>query len=184
MNAVATPILARDRLAPFARLMAVAMAFRRSIPSNPASPMDISLDDVQALFRILHQYEVQFMLVGGVASVLYGATRTTADLDLWMRADDVNKDRLISALTESEVAGVKYLRDVPLLFSWASVRVGRPRFELDLGHSLKTFADTDFDAWYARARLASFDDVPFRVISITDLITEKKQWIETKIGTT
>lgn len=179
MNAVATPLVARDRLARFARLMEVASAFRRAIPNNPAPPMDISLDDIQVLFRSLYKHDVQFMLIGGMASVLYGANRTTADLDLWIRADDANKNRLIDALTENDVVGAEYLREVPLLFGrtrpgWTSVRVGKSGFELDMGHALKAFADTDFDTCYARAKIASFDEVPFRVISMADLIIEKQ----------
>ena len=42
-----------------------------------------------------------------------------------------------------------------------------------MGHALKAFDAVDFAACYDRAVDATFDDVPFKVIHLNDLITEK-----------
>lgn len=136
--------------------------------------MAISQDDVQTLFRSLNKHNVQYLLVGGMANIVHGYIRATEDLDLWIKLGDSNKANLIQALLENEVAGAEHLANVPLLFGWTTVAVGKRGFTLDMGHALKAFADIEFDACYARAHPATFDDVPFNVIHLQDLITEKR----------
>lgn len=135
--------------------------------------MDISREDVKDLFRSLNNHQVNYMLVGGMALAMHGYVRATQDLDLWIRLDTDNKTKLIAALSENGVAGAEYLKDVPLLFGWSSVTVGKHGFTLDMGHTLKAFDAVDFDACYKRAVDATFDEVPFKVIHLNDLITEK-----------
>ena len=167
-------ITARPLLDRFVGLMQVVDTFYRSNPANPPKRMDISQDDVQRLFRSLNQHQVRYLLVGGMANIVHGYVRATDGLDLWIRAGDENKANLIQALSENEVAGVNLLMNVPLLFGGTTVSVGKRGFALDMGHALKAFADTDFDLCYARARDALFDDVPFEVIYLTGLITERQ----------
>lgn len=170
----ALSISAQPLLDRFVDLMDVAGAFYRGNQANPPKAMNISQDDVQTLFRSLNRHSVQYLLVGGMANIVHGYIRTTEDLDLWIRVGDENKAHLVQALTENEVAGAELLLNVPLLFGWSTVSVGKQGFTLDMGHSLKAFADQEFDACYARALDATFDDVPFKVLSLSDLITEKK----------
>ena len=170
----ALSISAQPLLDRFVDLMDVAGAFYRGNQANPPKAMNISQDDVQTLFRSLNRHSVQYLLVGGMANIVHGYIRTTEDLDLWIRVSDENKAHLVQALAENEVAGAELLLNVPLLFGWSTVSVGKQGFTLDMGHSLKAFADQEFDACYARALDATFDDVPFKVLSLSDLITEKK----------
>lgn len=156
------------------RLMGVVTAFYRANPSNPPKQMDISRDEVKDLFRSLNRHAVKYMMVGGMAIAMHGYIRATQDLDLWARVDAENKDRLIAALSENGVAGASYLKDVPLLFGWSSVTVGKRGFTLDMGYDLNAFKSVDFDTCYDRAIDATFDDVPFKVIHLNDLITEKR----------
>lgn len=163
-----------DRLNQFVRLMDVVSILHRANPANEIKRMDISRDDVQELFRNLNHNQVRYLLVGGMAGVVHGHVRATQDLDLWIQIGDENKTRLIAALAASNVAGVEYLKNTPLLFGWTSVITGNQGLTLDMGYSLKAFSETDFDACYARSLEASFDGVPFRVIHLNDLIHEKR----------
>lgn len=167
------PLPADERMMSFERLMGVVTTFYRANPKNSPKPMDISRDEVKDLFRSLNSHQVNYMLVGGMALAMHGYVRATQDLDLWIRVDADNKTKLIAALSENGVAGAEHLKDVPLLFGWSSVTVGKRGFTLDMGHALKAFDAVDFDACYERAVDATFDDVPFKVIHLNDLITEK-----------
>ncbi|WP_232325875.1 nucleotidyltransferase [Spirosoma montaniterrae] len=169
-----TLLSADDQLTRFVGLMDVVATFYRANLNNPKKPMDISREDVTELFRSLNQHHVQYLLVGGMATALHGYVRATEDLDLWIRVGNENKAGLITALEENDVAGAIYLKDVPLLFGWTSVVAGKRGFTLDMGHALKAFSELDFDACYERAVDASFDGVPFKVIHLNDLITEKR----------
>lgn len=169
-----TLIPADDRLTSFVRLMDVVAVFYRANPDNPPKRMDISRDEVANLFQSLNRYGVQYLLVGGMATALHGYIRATEDLDLWIRLGEANKANLIRALSDNNVVGASLLKDVPLLFGWTSVVAGKRGFTLDMGHSLKAFSDADFDGCYTRALDASFDGAPFKVIHLSDLITEKQ----------
>jgi predicted nucleotidyltransferase len=126
------------------------------------------------LLKSLNQHQVKYLLVGGMAGVVHGHIRTTLDMDLWIGNTHENTEAFVCALTENDVVGAELLRTMPLIFGWTSIRFGKSGFELDLGHSLKAFAETDFDACYNRGLVADYDGIPFRVIHLRDLITEKK----------
>lgn len=165
---------ATSNLMQFVRLMVVVNSLYIANPNNSPKSMDISQDDVKMLFESLNRYQVQYLLVGGLAGVVHGHIRATQDVDLWIRIGDDNKDRLIMALRENEVAGAELLKNTPLLFGWTSVVTGKYGLTLDMGHALKAFGEVDFDVCYERAVNASFDGVPFRVIHLNDLIKEKQ----------
>ncbi len=136
--------------------------------------MDISSEDVLNLLKSLNRYNVKYLLVGGMAGVVHGHIRTTQDMDLWIKKDRENAIAFVKALNENDVPGADLLLDMPLIFGWTSVRFGMSGFELDLGHSLKAFQESDFDSCYERSLTADFEGVPFHVIHLKDLITEKK----------
>lgn len=165
---------AENRLKAFTRLMSVASKLYHANPKNPPKLMNIADDDVQHLLESLNRHNVHFLLVGGMAGVVHGHVRTTQDMDLWVQSDEQNKENLIRALEENGVAGAAYLKDVPLMFGWTSVAVGKYGFTLDMGYHLKAFQDVDFQACYDRAIDVMFDGVSFKVIQLNDLITEKQ----------
>ncbi|TAE31638.1 MAG: hypothetical protein EAZ91_07315 [Cytophagales bacterium] len=165
---------ATENLMQFVRLMEVVDSLYRANPHNPNKSMDISCADVQTLFESFNRHSVRYLLVGGLAGVVHGHVRATQDLDLWIQVGDANKDRLILALQENEVAGAELLKNTPLLFGWTSVITGKHGLTLDMGHALKAFGELDFDACHGRSLQASFGGVPFRVIHLNDLIQEKQ----------
>jgi len=46
------------------------------------------------ILELLNEYEVEYIVVGGVAAVIQGAPITTFDLDALVRIRDDNADRL------------------------------------------------------------------------------------------
>ncbi|MGV3602838.1 MAG: nucleotidyltransferase [Dyadobacter fermentans] len=164
-----------ENLEALIHLNGVADKLYRSNPRNKNKhSMDISSEDVLQLLKSLNEHQVKYLLVGGMAGVVHGHIRTTLDMDLWIGNTQENTDAFVGALLDNEVIGAELLRTMPLIFGWTSVRFGKSGFELDLGHSLKAFAATDFEQCHNRALIADYDGVPFRVIQLHDLIIEKK----------
>ena len=58
--------------------------------------------DLRALLEALHEREVRFVVIGGVAVAAHGYVRGTEDLDLVPDPDPVNLDRLSDALAGLE----------------------------------------------------------------------------------
>ena len=52
------------------------------------------------ILRILNKHEVDYIVVGGVATVVHGAPVATFDLDALLRVSEENATRLIGALEE------------------------------------------------------------------------------------
>lgn len=175
MSASALPKQHSENLEAFIQLNGVADKLYRSNPKNKnKQAMDISSEDVSQLLKSLNRHEVKYLLVGGMAGVVHGHIRTTLDIDVWIGNTRENTEAFVRALLENHVVGAELLRSMPLIFGWTSVRFGKSGFELDLSYALKAFSESDFEACYERSLVADYEGVPFHVIHLRDLITEKK----------
>ena len=67
------------------------------------------MTDFENLIRALSEGEVQFIVIGGFAGTLHGATRLTVDLDVVYSRETGNIQRLATSLTELK----PYLRGAP-----------------------------------------------------------------------
>ncbi len=56
--------------------------------------------DAIRLFTVLHQHDVRFVVVGGLAAIAHGYSGTTRDADAVPAFDVENLDRLVGALRE------------------------------------------------------------------------------------
>jgi hypothetical protein len=81
------------------------------------------MTDFKSLLRVLAERGVEFILVGGVAATVHGATRLTLDVGVVYRRSRQNIDRLVLVLTPSRT----YLRGAPpgLPFRWDTATVER-----------------------------------------------------------
>jgi predicted nucleotidyltransferase len=81
------------------------------------------MTDFGALLQCLHDREVDFILVGGVAAVAHGSARLTQDVDVVYSRTRENIDRLARSLAEHD----PYLRGAPpgLPFTWDTATINR-----------------------------------------------------------
>ncbi|MGB3780081.1 MAG: hypothetical protein WA960_17080 [Tunicatimonas sp.] len=157
-------------------LRALAKAIYEANPAHaPLDAMDLSNQEVQSFLRSLHTHEVRYLLVGGVATTYYGHVRMTMDLDLWVEDTAENKDRLVAALKDADVAGAEHYRNVDMIPGWSSLSIGTIGFEVDLMGYTKAFRKEDFADCYQRASVAQVHGIPITVIHISDLVREKEQ---------
>lgn len=59
--------------------------------------MNLFFEEHQEIFKELIEQEVDFRLIGGYAVIVHGYTRTTSDVDLWIKPTKENKTKLITA---------------------------------------------------------------------------------------
>lgn len=69
--------------------------------TGPEEPIDRPLD-IGDLIEVLSRHEVDYVVIGGVATQVHGHRRTTMDLDLTPDPDPENLSRLGAALVELE----------------------------------------------------------------------------------
>ena len=56
--------------------------------------------DFRDLLVLLNEHEVDFMIVGGYALAFHGVPRFTGDIDIYVRPDHDNAERILRALTD------------------------------------------------------------------------------------
>jgi hypothetical protein len=63
-------------------------------------------------FRSLNQHRVEYLLISGQATVLYGAATFSEDIDLWLQPTEDNRSRFLTVLRD---CGVRYYKLTPPL---------------------------------------------------------------------
>ncbi len=58
------------------------------------------LTQLQSIFASFQKHNVKYLIIGGVAAVLYGVPRVTFDLDILIEATIDNAQHLLDALIE------------------------------------------------------------------------------------
>jgi len=56
--------------------------------------------DFRDLFALFNAHNVEYMIVGGYALAFHGAPRYTGDMDIYVKPDVINAQRVMTALTE------------------------------------------------------------------------------------
>ncbi|MDZ7363935.1 MAG: nucleotidyl transferase AbiEii/AbiGii toxin family protein [candidate division KSB1 bacterium] len=60
--------------------------------------MNMKTDSFIAVLKALHEHEVEYILIGGLAVILHGVPRLTEDLDIFVTKDEANLAKLKKAL--------------------------------------------------------------------------------------
>jgi predicted nucleotidyltransferase len=142
------------------------------------------LPEIERVAKTLNDAGVRYLIVGGVAVVLYGYLRTTADLDLVVQLDAANTGRAVRAL---DAAGYRPRAPVPLEHfaergrraAWVREKgmvvftVFHPEF---LGLEIDLFVEEpfEFEAAWDRAVEVPIRSQSARVVALSDLIALKR----------
>jgi len=60
--------------------------------------MNMNVESFMAVLKALHKYDVEYILVGGLAVIFHGVSRITKDLDFFVKRDPENIEKLKRAL--------------------------------------------------------------------------------------
>lgn len=66
--------------------------------------MDILLEEHKKFLLLLLKYNVEFIMIGGYAVIYHGYQRTTADMDIWLKPTNENRNKFINALQEHGIS--------------------------------------------------------------------------------
>ncbi|HME00380.1 MAG TPA: nucleotidyltransferase [Terriglobia bacterium] len=124
------------------------------------------------LLQLLHDHQVEYLIVGGYAVMKYTEPRYTKDLDLWVHNSPQNSVALFHSLAEF---GAPLNRDgvTPETFTQDQItyQIGIAPVRIDI---LTHISGVHFqDAWRKRVE-STFFGVPVQFISLDDLIANKK----------
>ncbi len=126
--------------------------------------------DFKEFLQALNQSAVDYLLVGGYAVAYHGYPRTTADIDIWIKASRENAPRTMEALRNFGIGGLDASEQM-FLTPDRVVRIGVPPLRIEL---LTGISGVEFDPCFARRIHASIDGIPVQVISREDMLANKR----------
>jgi hypothetical protein len=126
--------------------------------------------DFSELLLAFNAHHVEYLLVGAHALAVYGHVRATKDVDVWVRPDSENAQRVLQALSDFG-APLGDLNQDDLSKAGTIFQIGVPPIRIDV---ITAIDGVEFaHAWPDRLE-TSFGGVPVFVISRHHLITNKK----------
>lgn len=135
--------------------------------------MDYLDDEILKVWSAFHEHNVAYILVGGFATNLHGFSRTTADMDVWIKDTPLNRQNLQKALKDLELGDFDNIESMKFLPGWTTVSPSSG-FDLDLMTELKGFTSANFDECYNLSPTALIENVPIKFLHLNKLIEEKK----------
>lgn len=136
-------------------------------------------------FKALNESGTQYLVVGGMAVVLYGVDRTTGDMDIWVDNSPENLGSLKTALlsmnyeekdVEAAIAAYRSLGKLTIVLD--------ERFPMELLPSYSSFIK--FEDAFAQKLVTNFSGIPLNVVDLDTLIDMKiragreKDWWDVK----
>jgi len=126
--------------------------------------------DYKDMIKILLEENVKFILVGGIAVILYGHVRGTKDLDLWVYANSQNAPLLIKALAKFG-APMQDISVNDFELEGTVFQIGTEPIRIDI---ITRIAGLNFEEAMNNVNMMEIDGLQVPVISIEDLIKNKK----------
>jgi len=127
------------------------------------------LNRLKDVFESFQKHEVRYIVIGGIAAVLYGVPRATFDLDILIEATPENTQRLLDALLDAGM-GTASLTNVDEILS-NEITIFKDRVRIDV--QTPTPGLRFQDAWSRRNTL-EYQGQSFHVASREDLICSKE----------
>ena len=124
--------------------------------------------DFKEFIQFLNKNEVKYLLLGGWAVGIYGKPRTTKDIDFLVSKDTNNLKKLQKALDDFGSPPINLNRFQEDGFV---IRIGSSPILIDV---INKASGIDFDDCYKRRKIVCIEDIDVSVISLEDLIINKK----------
>ncbi len=127
------------------------------------------LNQLKGVFASLQKNNVHYLVIGGIAAVLYGVPQATFDLDILIEATPENAQNLLNAFLDANLGTASMITADELLAH--EITVFRDRVRIDV-QTLTPGIDFDY-AWKNRSEM-DYQDQLMYVVSKEDLIASKK----------
>ncbi|HEX8376665.1 MAG TPA: DUF6036 family nucleotidyltransferase [Pedobacter sp.] len=129
-------------------------------------------EDFRDFLTALNNKDVEYILVGGFSVILNGYSRTTGDMDIWVKRSPVNYQKISQAFIEFRMPVFDMTEGNFLNHpNWDVFTFGLPPSAIDIMVSLKGL---NFDECFKKASYFDDEGLTIRTLHISDLIEAKK----------
>lgn len=126
--------------------------------------------DYKEMLQCLLEEKVRFLLVGAYAVAVYGHPRATRDIDFFVRATPENASSLIRALKRFG-APLSDVSESDFSSAGNIFQIGSSPRRIDI---LTSISGIEFEQAYAKRKTISIEGMDVPVISLDDLIANKR----------
>jgi hypothetical protein len=135
--------------------------------------MDVLDEELLRFWKVLNDFHVKYIMVGGFATRFHGFNRSTDDLDLWLKDSIENRKNLRNAFKELGYGDYSSLEMMQFVPEWTNFYVGGG-IVLDIMTSMKGLEKVSFDECLEMASIANLDGIYVPFLHINHLIENKK----------
>ena len=127
------------------------------------------LDQLQTIFASFQKHDVKYLVIGGIAAVLYGVPRATFDLDVLIEPSAENAERLLKAMIDAGLGTASLTTVEDVLSKEITIFTDRVRLDVQTSTPGLIFED----AWARRVTM-NYKGQALEVVSLRDLIASKR----------
>ena len=135
--------------------------------------MDIFDEELLRFWRNLNDFDVKYIMVGGVATNLNGYQRATDDIDVWIEDTIENRAKFRQAFKPYSGTDFSMMETMQIIPGWTNFNLNNG-FRLDLMVSMKGLEGFSFDDCLQTASIAVIYDIKVPFLHINHLIANKK----------
>ena len=127
------------------------------------------LKDYLRLYRSLNNNKVKYLVIGGIAAIVYGVPRTTLDIDIFIEPSLENAKRLLNALKESRFGTANLTTPNKIIGN--EINVFEDYLRLDVFTKPKALT---FDKSWKNKKVKRIENINVNFASIEDIMKSKK----------
>jgi tRNA nucleotidyltransferase/poly(A) polymerase len=127
------------------------------------------LNRLKGVFKSFQQHDVRYVVIGGIAVVLYGVPRATFDLDILIEATPENAQRLLDALIDAGMGTATLTNTDEILSNEITIFKDRVRIDVQI-----STPGLKFETAWKRKQTMQYQGQDFYVVSLDDLIRSKR----------
>ena len=126
------------------------------------------IDQLQSVFASFQKNDVRYLVIGGIAAVLYGVPRATFDLDILIEPTKENAQKLLNALIEIGFGTAQMTSAEEIVETEITIFTDRVRLDV------QTFTPgIRFEEAWPRRVTMKYAGQELAVVSLADLIKSK-----------
>ena len=118
-------------------------------------------------------HKVRYLTIGGFAVNIYGYSRSTADIDIYIEDTNENRVNLRNALKDIGIGDFEEIEHIQFLPGWTDITL-EYGLRLDIMTSVLGLEQLSFQELLDEATIVMFENIPVNFIDYQNLILAKK----------
>lgn len=135
--------------------------------------MDVFDEELLRFWKTAAQYNLKYIMIGGVATNLHGFHRTTEDIDIWIEDTAMNRVALRTVFRECEMGDFESLKNLDFIPGWTYFYLNNG-IRLDIMTRIKGFEQETFTECLKYASIATIYETEIPFLHINHLLSAKK----------